>query len=398
MNAFLWYDDPNQGVQLFCGDCREVMAEMEAELVDAVVCDPPYGINFMGKGWDHGVPGAEFWAEAFRVTKPGGHLLAFGGTRTYHRLACAIEDAGWELRDCLSWLYGSGFPKSLDVSKAIDKAAGVEREVVGSYRVSGNALTPTKDKGGTYGVGVLNSPPGYLSITVPATSEAQQWDGWGTALKPAWEPIILARKPLVGNVAQNVLAYGTGGLNIDGCRIEGVKGVPASPRRAAQNASYGELGNDPGNGSGWNPDVGRWPANVVLDEVAATLLDAQTGGSGGVSRFYYVAKASRSERERGLESDVPVAAASEQLCDLSEKGSVPSRVSARHNIHPTVKPIALMRWLVRLVTPPDGLVLDPFVGSGSTMIAACLEGVRCAGIDTEEAYLDIAAGRINAWS
>ncbi|HUU96831.1 MAG TPA: site-specific DNA-methyltransferase, partial [Phycisphaerae bacterium] len=198
------------------GDCLERIAEMPADSVDAIVTDPPYGLSFMGKGWDHGVPGEPFWAEALRVAKPGAPLLAFGGTRTHHRLMCAIEDAGWEIRDCLMWLYGSGFPKSLDVSKAIDAAAGAEREVVGrsARHVSGKADQRTE---GLRGTSTFQESVGMGQfLTAPATDLARRWHGYGTALKPAWEPIILARKPLAGTVAANVQQYGTGGLNIDG--------------------------------------------------------------------------------------------------------------------------------------------------------------------------------------
>ena len=204
---------------IHCGDCREVLPTFGAESFDACVTDPPYGLEFMGKDWDHGIPGVPFWEAVKRVLKPGAHLLAFGGTRTHHRLMCAIEDAGFEIRDTVCWLYGTGFPKSLDVSKAIDKAAGAEREVVGTkLGQPGYSLAPDKGRG-TY------SPDGRDSevecaVTSPATDAARQWDGWGTALKPAWEPIVLARKPLTGTVAANVQEHGTGALNIDGCRIE----------------------------------------------------------------------------------------------------------------------------------------------------------------------------------
>jgi site-specific DNA-methyltransferase (adenine-specific) len=388
------------------------MQEFVPDWVDAVVCDPPYGLNFMGKGWDHGVPGVEFWAEALRVAKPGAHLLAFGGTRTYHRLTCAIEDAGWEIRDCLMWLYGTGFPKSLDVGKAIDKAAGVEREVIG---INPRSAQQTGQKS-TVALSGDRNP--NLFVTAPATDAACQWDGWGTALKPAWEPIILARKPLSGTVAANVLEYGTGGLNIDGCRIKTTENLnggtysggkrnpaPGDERSSIAAGRYGEDGR-------LTPEdfvqpSGRWPANLVLDEGAAALLDDQTGerkaggvvrgtepshtgqngiygtwgrvenrpfnDTGGASRFFYVAKASRSERERGLES--------------------PS--GSRANTHPTVKPLALMRWLVRLVTPPGGLALDPFMGSGSTLIAARDEGFNSVGIDSEADYCQLAEARLS---
>jgi DNA modification methylase len=201
---------------IITGDCLEVMATLDAESIDSIVTDPPYGLSFMGKNWDHGVPGMPFWSEALRVAKPGAHLLAFGGTRTFHRLTCAIEDAGWEIRDCVMWVYGSGFPKSHDVSKAIDKAAGAEREAI---RINPNSRPNM--------VGVqasVLSPRVDSPITAPATPLAQQWQGWGTALKPAWEPIIVARKPLVGTVAANVAKYGCGGVNVDGCRIPGLTG------------------------------------------------------------------------------------------------------------------------------------------------------------------------------
>jgi len=322
---------------LHTGDCRDVMATLPAESVDAIVCDPPYGLSFMGKGWDHGVPGVDFWVEALRVLKPGGHLIAFGGTRTYHRLAVAIEDAGFDVRDCLMWLYGSGFPKSLDVSKAMDKQAGAEREIIGhetkARSETGNSALPT------LGANVVYKT---WNITAPSTDLAKEWHGWGTALKPAYEPAILARKPLRGTVADNVAQWGTGGFNIDGCRV-GDKG-------------------------------GRWPSNVILDEDAAAALDEQSGT--GASRFFYTAKASRSEREAGLDG-----------------------VEAqRANHHPTVKPIALMRYMIRLVAPRGAVVLDPFMGSGSTGCAAMVEGMQFIGIDITPEYVDIARRRLAWWS
>jgi hypothetical protein len=228
------------------GDCREVMAAMDAKSVDSIVSDPPYGLSFMGKGWDHGVPGVEFWTEAMRVAKPGAHLLAFGGTRTYHRLACAIEDAGWEIRDCVMWVYGSGFPKSHDVSKAIDNAAGAEREVVGPNPYNAN-------KGGRNHHSDKCAQAGKMSnITAPATDDAKRWQGWGTALKPAWEPVIVARKPLCGTVAENVLTHGTGGINVDGCRVDG----DARPLREVH-PLRDDVDYSPNSlaGRGWNPRV-----------------------------------------------------------------------------------------------------------------------------------------------
>lgn len=342
--------------ELLHADCLDAMRAMNAESVDAIVTDPPYGLSFMGREWDHGVPGVEFWTEALRVAKPGAHLVAFGGTRTFHRLACAIEDAGWEVRDCLSWLYGSGFPKSLDVSKAIDKAAGAERKIL-ETRTAAVGFDTKKEGGGGWSASVVN-------VTAPATEAARTWQGWGTALKPAWEPIILARKPLVGTVAANVLAHGTGALNIDGCRIAASGPSPSVQvrKRKVPPASPGGIWPTAGDRKVWaephhGEDIGRWPANVLLDEEAAAML-------GEPSRFFYTAKASRKERGEG-------------------------------NTHPTVKPQALMRWLVRMVTPPGGLVLDPFNGSGSTGVASIAEGFRYIGCEREAEYVEISRNRLS---
>jgi hypothetical protein len=277
------------------GDCIEVMAELPEASVDAIVTDPPYGLGFMGKRWDALPPGEDVAREALRVLKPGGHLLAFGGTRTYHRLACAVEDAGFEIRDTICWLYGSGFPKSLDVSKAIDKAAGAEREVVGE-KVAPKGKTHAELHGarsGRAGGGIMGDavPVARNSelVTAPATAEAAEWDGWGTALKPAHEPVVVARKPLVGTVAANVAEHGTGALNIDGCRIEAdwserSEAWKRSGRSAKPDAD--KIAAPPG--IGIDTSKGRWPANVVLDEEAAGMLDEQTGdrpsGSGAKSR------------------------------------------------------------------------------------------------------------------
>ena len=233
------------------GDCRDVLRDYPADHFDSIVSDPPYGLTFMGKGWDRGVPGAEFWQEAFRVAKPGAHLLAFGGTRTFHRLTVAIEDAGWEIRDCMMWLYGSGFPKSHDVSKAIDKRGGAERQVLDERPAYGIGITGATFKGHAEGA--------TAKTTAPATDAARQWQGWGTALKPAWEPVIVARKPLSGTVADNVLRYGTGALNIDGCRVGGTEG--------------------------------RWPANVMHDgsaEVVAGFPDTAAAQASMQSRIGFV--------------------------------------------------------------------------------------------------------------
>ncbi len=348
--------------KVVCGDCLDVMKRLPDACVDAIVTDPPYGLSsgptkylgdedvrvggFMGKSWDHGVPGPAFWTEALRVAKPGAHLVAFGGTRTYHRLTCAIEDAGWEIRDCLSWLYGSGFPKSLDVSKAIDKAAGAEREAMG-VRMYGDGHVQRSAE--SIGYGGCDPSVDRRLITAPATDAARQWQGWGTALKPAWEPIILARKPLVGTVAANVLAHGTGAINVDACRV----GDEVLPEMRAGQARLGTFVRS----KMITPErAGRWPANVALDEEAAAMLDEP-------ARFFYTAKASRKERGEG-------------------------------NTHPTVKSLSLMRWLVRLVTPKGGNVLDPFAGSGTTLLAAHLEGFDYLGIEREAEYVEIIRRRL----
>jgi len=413
-------------LELLHGDCRAVMAGMPAASVDAVVCDPPYGLSFMGKDWDHGIPGVAFWSAALRVAKPGAHLLAFGGTRTFHRLAVAIEDAGWEIRDTVMWVYGSGFPKSHNVGKGIDKAAGAEREVVGSRIKKAGDITGGNFKRDTaYGDVVLHD-------TAPATAAARQWDGWGTALKPAWEPIIVARKPLEGTVAANVLAHGTGALNIDGCRVEGEKGVPASlPTNAGAKASGWGYGPRPEGTSGFDPNIGRWPANLIhdgSDEVLAgfpqststggagvasqypdydkrtvghhlTGVRANAGGlgdTGSAARFFYCAKASKADRDEGLTTSEKPIVTFQTANGTSGKASSISegRNTAYKNTHPTVKPTALMRYLCKLVTPPAGTVLDPFMGSGSTGKAARMEGFGFIGIEQDADYIDIARARI----
>ena len=356
-----WTSDDGR-VCLYLGDCRDVLLDLDP--VETCITDPPYGLAFMGRQWDHGVPAAETWERVKAALKPGGSLLAFGGTRTWHRLAVAIEDAGFELKDSLMWLYSQGFPKSLNISKAIDKAAGVEREVVGTY-VHPRDGCPYRDdapdqpqgEGSSFASGV-RSPV----ITAPATDQAKLWDGWNSALKPSFEPIILAMKALDGTYANNALAHGVAGLNIDGCRIEGVKRNP-NFRAPLSSGVFGGAKNE--NLVGWDSSKGRWPANVVLDEEAARLLDEQ---SGGASRFLYCAKSSRAER--------------------SGSGDIT-------NNHPTVKPLDLMRWLCRLTeTPTKGTVLDPFMGSGTTGVAAVLEGRPFIGIELEEDSFWTAVERI----
>lgn len=377
-------------------DCLAGMKSLSENSIDSIVTDPPYGLEFMGKEWDHGVPATQFWKEALRVAKHGAHLLAFGGTRTYHRLACAIEDAGWEIRDCVMWVYGSGFPKSMDVSKAIDKTAGADREVIGT-KITGNARSSEGWKSGNRKV----------AVTAPATEASRQWEGWGTALKPAYEPIIVARKPLCGTVAENVLKHGTGAIHVDACRVKAgdaiqkrtgvaVMGgmtdgydrpwkhdpiaVAARQQRADQAVEKAnELGRFPANlihdgsdevmglfpnaGGGFGVRGGRAGATVGDFGMGATMKTVGFGDAGSAARFFYCAKASKADRGEG-------------------------------NIHPTVKPTALMRYLCTLVTQPNGVILDPFMGSGSTGKAAMLEGFRFIGMEMNEEYANIGRARI----
>ncbi len=406
------------------------MREMPDNSVDSIVTDPPYELGFMGKSWDSsGVAfNVEVWQEALRVLKPGGHLIAFSGSRTYHRMAVAIEDAGFEIRDQIMWVYGSGFPKSMDISKAIDKHAGAVREVI-AIDIRYN------EPSGIVGVGQGERELVERKITSPFTDEAKQWQGWGTALKPAHEPMVLARKPVVGTVANNVLTYGVGGLNIDGSRVaspdndgkvwtRGGNGVNA--RSGSKDAQEVEQLN--GETESVIPNAaGRWPANFIhdgSDEVVALFPDTgkSTGGrigkksmgdvtnvpageyeagdpgygdSGSAARFFYCAKTSKRDRNEGLEEFEEV-----RDHDGRAEGKVGGdnprnrTNAAKLNHHPTVKPTSLMQYLVRLVTPPGGTVLDPFMGSGSTGKACVYEGFNFIGIDQSSEYIEIARARI----
>jgi hypothetical protein len=466
--------DLPEGITVLHGDSLDVLATLEDQSVDAVVTDPPYELGFMGRRWDSsGIAyRVDLWADVLRVLKPGGHLLAFGGTRTWHRLACAIEDAGFEIRDSIAWMYGSGFPKSLDVSKAIDKArddrpdilrvtseiarlrdlAGLTNRDLGDacgfatmaghwtstnsqpavprveqwavlrdmlnpdpwiddevWRLNGRKGTPgdawqsrpvigsdtkARSTSGKSALPTLTGSTVYETwdITAPATDAAREWSGWGTALKPAHEPIVVARKPLVGTVAANVLEHGTGALNIDACRIATTETLGRA-RAGWGNAAVGADNYGNFDSRGVTVEGGRWPANVILDPDQAAELDRQSGtlkpatsrtdtvsrglfhggnagtvyadGGGGASRFFYVAKAPTKERPKvdGV-------------------------------AHPTVKPVTLMRYLVRLVTPPGGLVLDPFAGSGTTAEACHLEGFRCTLIERDPDYLKLIHARL----
>lgn len=508
-----------QRATLIGGDCLEVLRKLGPNRVDAVVTDPPYELGFMGKAWDaSGIAyRVDLWREVLRVLKPGGHLLAFGGTRTYHRMTCAIEDAGFEVRDSLHWFYGTGFPKSLDVSKAIDSARVEDlepvRRVCRAVRAAMDArglksadLVPFFDgchprlinhwaardtdsqpnlptlaqwvtlrrvladrslealdlevvrlnrrkgepgdaykaapvigqhddtsPGNKLRVSMLGHEPDAVGvIKAPATDAAARWQGWGTALKPGHEPIVLARKPLEGTVAANVQKWGTGALNVDGCRLptgdDLGNGVKASTARVGYDGGFTTTTTNPG---------GRWPANVLLDEHAAAELDAQSGprkaggsigahtaaaavtdgrtvyqnhnaprgewvpygDAGGASRFFYVAKPSRAERDLGCD-DLPARSGGEATDRADDSAGVrnpragANRGGGARNHHPTVKPVELMRHLVRLVTPPGGTVLDPFTGSGTTGIAARLEGFGFLGIEREPEYITIALSRI----
>jgi len=372
------------------------MAGMDECSVDSIVTDPPYGLSFMGKGWDKGVPGVEFWVEALRVAKPGAHLLAFGGTRMVHRLAVAIEDAGWEIRDRIHWVYGSGFPKSHNVSKAIDKAAGLEREVVGESNIN---IYESNKNHKFYVEGEGNPAYSKGKITAPATPAAQQWDGWGTALKPAVEPIILARKPFKGTVAANVLEWGTGAINVDGCRVEyqdDADRAGATPQGRVTSKNIGSIAVTPDAGRGESrveferpKQQGRFPANLIHDG-----SDEATAGMGDASRYFYCAKAGKKDRDEGLREW------RETTTDDGRTKPIENPYlrcnTERKNHHPTVKPTDLMAYLCRLITPPGGTVLDPFNGSGSTGKAAVREGFNYIGCELDPEYVEIARARIEA--
>jgi site-specific DNA-methyltransferase (adenine-specific) len=412
--------------QILHGNNLDILPTLADNSVDSIVTDPPYELGFMGKKWDSsGIAySVELWQQCLRVLKPGGHLLSFGGTRTYHRVAVAIEDAGFELRDSIAWLYGSGFPKSLDVSKAIDKQAGAEREVLGR---NPNSREQAIKEENLYELGTVGKT---AFDTAPATPEAQQWQGWGTALKPAFEPVIVARKPIEGTVANNVLKWGTGGLNIDGSRI-GTEQRNMTIKETGFGSNFMDDNWQPSGNSYDKTVQGRWPANIILDPYTAELLDEQSGqvkgnpgakqttdfrfmndadgkqnliqgnrkDIGGASRFFYVAKASKRDRNEGLE-ELPdihpgeITGRKAGSAGAQNGGYAGMTETPRKNIHPTVKPTSLMEYLVKLVTPPQGTVLDPFTGSGSTGKAAILQGFDFIGIEMTEEYLPIIEGRL----
>jgi len=444
--------------EIIHGDCIEEMKKLDENSVDAIVTDPPYGLAFMSKKWDKFSPRefqefSEKWGkEALRVLKSGGYLLAFSGTRTYHRMVVGLEDAGFEIKDTLAWLYGSGFPKSHDISKAIDKHFGKKDER--------EKIRPKKSPDGTkYSDRQPNEwkPQGFeeredykkdMFETAPATEEAKKWQGWGTALKPAHEPIVLAQKPREGTYAENVLKHGVGGLNIDGCRIgfESKKDIKQGFSRSKTvnkaESSVDSFGVDNFDSlSSREPhDKGRWPANVILDPKAGEMLDEQSGetkssprprhnnakedtfaygdydssittgfnDSGGASRFFYCAKAHKSERNAGLEDleDVNMgqSGGARQALKEGKKEYLQNHIGLNKikkvkNDIATLKPINLMRYLIRLVTPPEGTVLDPFAGSGTTGCACEIEGFNYILIEKRERFAKvIAPKRCEYWS
>jgi len=412
--------DGSEQMKLINADCIAAMKEMADNSVDSIVTDPPYELGFMGKSWDaSGIAfNVEVWQEALRVLKPGGHLIAFSGSRTYHRMAVAIEDAGFQIRDQIMWVYGSGFPKSLNIAKAIDKSSGFEGEVI-SRGSSWNR--PDSIEGDT---ARMNASPGEYDIK-ELSPTAQQWQGWGTALKPAHEPMVLARKPIEGTVANNVLTYGVGGLNIDATRV-------GSEIVESGNAGRGSGHNDGTYklGFGVNEEkqtsIGRFPANFIhdgSDEVLALFPNSNGGafpksgktktgelyeggwgavdngertemGSGSAARFFYCAKASKRDRNEGLDGFELKEAGIKNESGRGFSESDPHKKIMAANHHPTVKPTDLMRYLCRLITPPNGTVLDPFMGSGSTGKACAYEGFDFIGIDQSAEYVEIARARI----
>jgi DNA modification methylase len=456
-------------IRLLKGDCLQKLKELEDNSIDSVVTDPPYEIGFMGKGWDDSgiANNPELWKEVLRVLKPGGHLLSFSHSRTYHRQAVAVEDAGFEIRDQIMWIYGSGFPKSHDLGKNIEKIkVGGKANLTQVGTKKGLVATNNNDKAKTSnpsGFSYRTNNKGYSEVAtdrtqvngeIPVYEITNEYKGWGTALKPAHEPIVMARKPFKGTVADNVLEWGTGGINVDGCRVayqseaDEKSSIPGSLNSNQKNSLFGM-----GEGHEHNTE-GRFPANIIFDEEAGKILDEQSGISksgkstgltptkarswknsskeginrighndeGGASRFFYCPKASKKDRNEGMPEQVPQftgrprredgsviykethpeewakamegkprrektsLAASEEILQPTLKGTM--------NTHPTVKPTDLMAYLIRLVTPKGGVVLDPFMGSGSTGKACVREGMNFIGIEREDEYMEIAKSRI----
>lgn len=387
---------------IICGDCLEEMKKLPDRSIDAIVTDPPYELAFMGKKWDaSGIAyNVDMWGECLRVLKPGGHLLAFGGSRTYHRMACAIEDAGFEIRDSIHWVYGSGFPKSLDISKALDKAANAEREVISVAKRS-NA------KGSITNYSKWERPEEY-DITAPATSAAKQWAGWGSALKPAHEPVVLARKPLDGcTIAENVLRWGCGGLNIDATRISTTE---STERPNGIGMFHAYIKENVGGGSA----NGRFPSNLIHDASPAVLAEFAKAGTTKSGAMKKEVPAYEGESTTGFlrgrsgpsnqHGDSGSVARFFQACEFTEedipaflyyaKASKSDR--GEGNTHSTVKPTSLIQYLARLSCPPGGIILDPFGGSGTLAVAAIREGFHYILIEKEPEYIEICKSRIAA--
>ena len=406
-------------MELLLGDCLYKLQELKDNSVDSIVTDPPYGLSFMGKQWDYDVPSQEIWEECIRVLKPGGHLLAFAGSRTYHRMAVRIEDAGFEIRDQIMWVYGSGFPKSHNIGKAVDEKLGNKREVISTVEEGTGPLKTghvNKGGGGGLSVGTERSPKYNI------TKGNSEWEGWGTALKPAHEPIVMARKPLSQKtVVDNVLEWGTGGINIDESRIGTEVIKTQGGEKFKGNGIYNKYNN-----CEESIHEGRFPANIIFDEEAGKLLDEQSGISkctatnigytnpeeqddffkglknkvtvrhndeGGASRFFYCPKTSKKDRNEGLD-EFPFGKPPASARSKPASGRQSALGQPRKNHHPTVKPTALMLYLIRLVTPKGGTTLDPFMGSGSTGKAAVRGGFDFIGIEMEQEYFRIANARI----
>ena len=411
-------------MKIYNQDCLYKLKELKNNSVDSIVTDPPYGLSFMGKKWDYDVPSVEIWVECLRVLKPGGHLLSFAGSRTYHRMAVRIEDAGFEIRDQIMWIYGSGFPKSHNIGKAVDKQGGnsLGKEVAD--------LAVMQNIGGD-----------NITGEIKVTKGNSEWEGWGTALKPAHEPIVMARKLFKGTVVNNVLEWGTGGINIDDSRIA-TDEVIITHGRNSKSKHFRQIQNH-GTYQSKGQKLGRFPANIILDKEAGRILDQQSGVSkssntkrnrntigsfgmpndntpeysdkGGASRFFYCPKTSKKDRNEGLDefdnkNGVKQFTSKGGLkckkcnkwknsgnpckCDVPKYEQQQWNGIINKNIHPTVKPTDLMLYLIRLVTSKGGITLDPFMGSGSTGKAAIRGGFDFIGIEREKEYIDIAKARI----
>lgn len=413
-------------IKLYLGDNMKSLDLLPDNSIDSVVTDGPYGLSFMNKKWDYDVPSVEFWKKVYQKLKPGGHVLSFGGTRTYHRMVVNMEDAGFEIRDQIMWIYGSGFPKSHNIGKSFDKKQGNEREewlddkkTQPNIRGNGDQLMISSSS-----VEVKDREP------IKYSKGSSQYEGWGTALKPANEPICLARKPLSEKtIVDNVIKWGTGGINIEGCRI-GTEPISHGTSKMDIRGKLGDFHTRPRLEVEDHITEGRFPANILFDETAAEILDKQSGISkakkervgikggspihqskmkvniegkwpgdngGGASRFFYIAKVSKKERNLGLEAFDEVDESKNKAFDVEGGRTSKYDLAVTKNTHPTLKPINLMTYLCRLITPPGGICLDPFMGSGSTGISACLEGFRFIGMELDEDYFKIAEARINSF-